>query len=327
MPSLKKVQCQLCPAECILEPYQIGNCRVRINKDGELYSLVYGKPCALHIDPIEKKPFAHLLPASYAFSIATVGCTLTCKFCQNWQISQAKPEDERFYELPPEKVVSEAIRTGCRSIAYTYTEPTVFYEYMYDTAVLAREKGLLNTYITCGYINNQPLRELSKYLDGANVDLKGFTDEFYRKTCGGKLKPVLDSFVTLKEMGVWVELTNLIVPTLNDDFNTIRQMCKWVVGNLGVDLPVHFSRFYPNYKLKNLPPTPLETLSRARDIAMEAGCRYVYVGNIGHDGNNTFCYNCKKLLIERAGYFIRQNHVVGGKCKYCNASIAGIWGA
>jgi pyruvate formate lyase activating enzyme len=325
MAALKKVQCQLCPTECILSEYQVGNCRVRINKDGELYSLVYGKPCAIHIDPIEKKPFSHILPATQAFSIATVGCTLTCKFCQNWQISQAKPEDERFYKLPPEKVVSEALRTRCRSIAYTYTEPTVFYEYMYDTSVLAHEKGLLNTYITCGYINQKPLKKLAKYLDGANVDLKGFTEEYYKKVCGGKLKPVLDSLVTLKEHGVWVEVTNLIVPTLNDDYKKIREMCKWLVKNLTVDTPLHFSRFHPNYRLKNLPATPLKTLTRARDIAMEEGIRYVYVGNIGHEGNNTYCYKCKKLLIERRGYFITQNHVVKGRCKYCDVSVAGIF--
>jgi pyruvate formate lyase activating enzyme len=325
MAALKKVQCQLCPTECILGEYQIGSCRVRINKEGELYSLVYGKPCAVHIDPIEKKPFSHILPASTAFSIATVGCTLSCKFCQNWQISQAKPEDERFHRLPPERVVSSAIRAKCKSIAYTYTEPTVFFEYMYDTSVLAKEKGLLNTYITCGYINQKPLKDLAKYLDGANVDLKGFTEDYYRKICGGRLAPVLASLVTLKELGVWVEVTNLIVPTLNDNYNKIREMCKWLVKNLGVDTPLHFSRFHPDYKLKNLPSTPVNTLVRAREIAMEEGIRYVYIGNIGHEGNNTFCYSCKKLLIERWGYYIRQNYVVGGKCEFCGVKIAGIW--
>jgi len=325
MSANKKVQCQLCPTECILAEYQVGDCRVRINKGGELYSLVYGKPCAVHIDPIEKKPFSHILPATTAFSIATVGCTLSCKFCQNWQISQAKPENERFYNLPPERVVAEALRSGCRSIAYTYTEPTVFYEYMYDTSVLALEKGLLNTYITCGYISQKPLKELAKVLHGANVDLKGFTEDYYKRICGGKLKPVLDSLVTLKEYGVWVEVTNLIVPTLNDNTKEITEMCKWLVKNLGPDTPIHFSRFHPDYKLKNLPKTPLNTLTRARDIAQDAGLRYVYVGNIGHEGNNTYCYSCSELLIERQGYYVMQNHVVGGKCKFCGVNIAGVW--
>ena len=325
MAAYKKVQCQLCPTECILAPYQIGTCRVRINKEGELYSLVYGKPCAIHIDPIEKKPLSHLLPSSYAFSIATVGCTLSCKFCQNWQISQANPEDERFFDYPPERVVKEAQRAGCKSIAYTYTEPTAFYEYMYDTAVLANGKGILNTYISCGYINQKPLRELAKYLQGANIDLKGFTEDYYKRICGGKLKPVLDTLVTLKELGVWLEVTNLIVPTLNDDLNKIRKMCKWLVKNVGVDTPVHFSRFFPYFKLKNLPATPVKSLIRAREIAMEEGIRYVYIGNISHEGNNTYCYNCKELLIERLGYYVRRNNVVDGKCRFCDVKIAGYW--
>ncbi|MFC1855994.1 AmmeMemoRadiSam system radical SAM enzyme, partial [Thermodesulfobacteriota bacterium] len=323
MAALKKVKCELCPTECVLAEYQVGSCRVRINKDGELYSLVYGKPCAVHIDPIEKKPFSHLLPSTSAFSIATVGCTLSCKFCQNWQISQANPEEGRFHDLPPERVVAEAIRTGCQSIAYTYTEPTVFYEYMYDTAEIAHEKGLLNTYITCGYINKAPLLELCKVMDGANVDLKGFTEDYYRKICGGKLKPVLDSLVIMKENDVWVEVTNLIVPTLNDDLKLIRSMCKWLYENLGADTPLHFSRFHPDYKLKNLPSTPVKTLVAARNIAMEEGIRYVYIGNVAHDGNNTFCYSCKKELIRRRGFFVSMNNLENGKCKFCKVDIAG----
>lgn len=321
----KKVQCELCPTECVLENYQVGGCRVRINKDGVLYSLVYGKPCAVHVDPIEKKPFFHFLPATAAFSIATAGCVLGCKFCQNWQISQAKPEDTDNHDLPPEDVVRGAMLYGCRTITYTYTEPTVFYEYMYDTSLIARRYGIKNTMHTCGYIKEKPLRELSKYMDAADVDLKAFTEDFYGRICGGRLKPVLDSLIILKEEGVWLEITNLIIPTLNDDMKNIREMCRWILRNLGPDIPIHFSRFFPYYKLNNLPPTPIGTLTEARKTAMDVGLRFVYVGNVRHEGENTFCPECKKILIERIGYFVNQNNILNGKCKFCSTSILGVW--
>jgi pyruvate formate lyase activating enzyme len=321
----KKVQCELCPTECVLENYQVGGCRVRINKDGVLYSLVYGKPCAVHVDPIEKKPFFHFLPGTGAFSIATAGCVLGCKFCQNWQISQAKPEDTDNHNLPPEDVVRGAMLYGCRTITYTYTEPTVFYEYMYDTSIIARRYGIKNTMHTCGYIKEKPLRELSKYMDATDVDLKAFTEDFYGRICGGRLKPVLDSLIILKEESVWLEITNLIIPTLNDDMKNIREMCRWILKNLGPDIPIHFSRFFPYYKLNNLPPTPLETLTEARKTAMDVGLRFVYVGNIRHEGENTFCPKCKEILIERIGYFVKQNNISNGKCKFCSTSIPGIW--
>jgi len=296
-----------------------------MNKDGTLYSLVYGKPCAVHVDPIEKKPFFHFLPGSTTFSIATAGCVLSCKFCQNWQISQAKPEDTDTYDLPPEKVVSNAVAYKCKSVTYTYTEPTVFYEYMHDTAVIAKKQGIKNTMHSCGYINEKPLRTLSKYMDAADIDLKGFTEDFYSRICSGSLRPVLNSLVILKEEGVWLEITNLVIPTLNDDLNNVREMSRWIVKNLGADVPIHFSRFFPHYKLTNLPPTPLETLEGVRKTAIDAGLKFVYIGNIRHEGENTFCPKCKKLLIERMGYFVKQNHIANGKCKFCNTGIAGVW--
>lgn len=321
----KKVQCELCPTECVLEDFQIGGCRVRINKGGVLYSLVYGKPCAVAIDPIEKKPFFHFLPATTTFSIATAGCVLGCKFCQNWQISQAKPEETDNQDLMPDEVVRQAAFYGCRTITYTYTEPTVFYEYMYDTAVIARKYNVKNTMHTCGYIKEKPLRELAKYMDAADVDLKAFTEDFYNRICGGRLKPVLDTLVVLKNEGVWLEITNLVIATLNDDMKKIREMCQWIVKNLGPDVPLHLSRFFPYYKLKDLPPTPLETLKDARAAAMDAGLKYVYIGNIRSDAEDTHCPKCRRLLIERIGYFVRQNNIASGKCTFCGTAVAGIW--
>ena len=296
-----------------------------MNRDGKLYSLVYGKPCAVHVDPIEKKPFFHFLPGTTAFSIATAGCVLSCKFCQNWQISQARPEDTDTYDMPPGVVVTNAIDYKCRSIAYTYTEPTAFYEYMYDTAAMARDRKVRNAVHSCGYINEKPLRKLSKYLDAADVDLKAFTEDFYQRICNGSLKPVLNSLRVLKEQGVWLEITNLIIPTLNDDMKKIGEMSRWIVNNLGRDVPLHFSRFIPHYKLSDLPPTPVDTLSEARRTAMDAGLRFVYIGNIRHDGENTFCPRCRKMLIERKVYTVVQNNIVSGKCKFCNTTVPGVW--
>ncbi len=322
-----KVKCELCPTECELDNYQIGGCRVRINKDGVLYSLVYGNPCSVAIDPIEKKPFFHVLPSAKAFSIATVGCVLGCKFCQNWQISQGRPEESDNYDLPPDDLVRKALFYECKTIAYTYTEPTVFYEYMYDTSVIARKYGIKNTVHTCGYINEKPLRALSKYLDAVCVDLKAFTEDFYAKLCGGRLKPVLDALIVLKDKGVWVEITNLVIPTHNDDMKKIAEMCRWIVKNLGTDIPIHFSRFFPYYKLKNLPPTPFKTLRNAWETALSTGLKYVYIGNIRSNAENTYCPNCKRLLIERIGYLVKQNNISGGKCRFCNTEIAGLWEA
>jgi pyruvate formate lyase activating enzyme len=322
----KLVKCELCPAFCELGDYQVGACSVRINRDGKLFSTVYGRPCAVHVDPIEKKPFFHLIPKSTAFSIATAGCTLSCKFCQNWEISQARPEKSQSYDMPPEKLVELAVERKCRTIAYTYTEPTVFYEYMYDTAKLARERGLINTMHTCGYINPKPMLEVAKYIDAANVDLKSMDEDFYVDVCGGKLKPVLETLKLMRSEGLWLEITNLVVPTLNDTEDNFKRLAAWVAENLGPDTPVHFSRFLPHYKLKNLPPTPPLTLKLARDTAMAEGIKYAYVGNLrGAPGENTFCPSCGQMIIRRQGYNVGRMMVRDGKCVYCGYKIAGVW--
>lgn len=322
----KKVQCLLCPHKCIIPPGKRGFCGVRKNIDGKLYSLVYGNPCAVHIDPIEKKPLFHFYPKSKVFSIATAGCNLRCKFCQNWHISQSRPEETTNYNLPPTKLIEEIKKSGCSIIAYTYTEPTIFYEYMLETAKLAHQNGIKNVMHSAGFINPEPLRELCKYLDAANVDLKGFNEEYYGKICAGSLQPVLESLKTIKEQGVWLEVTNLIVPGLNDNPEEIEQMCIWIKENLGTEMPVHFSRFYPTYKLKNLFPTAVESLEKAREIALNVGLKYVYIGNVGgHYGETTYCPKCGKVLIRRVGYRILENNIVDAKCKFCGEKIAGIW--
>jgi pyruvate formate lyase activating enzyme len=321
-----KIQCQLCPRECIVPRGGRGFCGVRENREGKYYSLVYGNPCAVHVDPVEKKPFYHLLPASTSFSIATAGCNFRCKFCQNWEISQVAPDDTFNYDLPPDGVVDLAKKAGSRSIAYTYVEPTIFYEYMLDTAKLARKEGLLNVYHSNGFINPGPLKELCKFLDGANVDLKGFTEDYYGGMSQGRLAPVLGTLKTLKTAGVHVEITNLVIPTQNDDPETVRKMCTWIKDELGPDTPVHFSRFYPLYKLRTLPPTPVPTLERNRKIATEVGLEYSYIGNVpGHEGEQTYCPGCKKLLIFRQGYSLGEINLNKGKCKFCGRLISGIW--
>ena len=320
------IRCTLCPKKCWVPKGGRGYCGVRENQGGKYYSLVYGNPCAVHTDPIEKKPLFHVLPGTFAFSIATAGCNFDCKYCQNWEISQANPEDTYNYDLPPDQVVRLAAKRGCRSIAYTYVEPSIFFEYMYDTSVLAKEKGILNVYHSNGYINRQPLRDLCAYLDAANIDLKGFTEKLYEDLLEGELKPVLDTLVTLRSEGVHLEITNLVVPTKNDDLKTIKKMCLWIRDELGADVPLHFSRFYPMYKLKNLPPTPVETLEQARREAMDLGLEYVYVGNVpGNPGENTYCPQCKKLVIGRIGYTLTEMNLKDGKCKFCGHPIPGIW--
>ena len=320
------IKCLLCPRECLLAEGQRGDCRVRIHLDGKLQTLVYGNPCAVHIDPIEKKPLFHFLPGSRSYSVATAGCNLHCKYCQNWEISQRRPEETYNIDLPPEKLVAEAQGAGCHSVAYTYSEPVIFYEYVMDTAPLARERGIKNVLVTAGYINALPQRELCRVVDGANVDLKGFSEDFYRDVCSGRLRPVLDALVVYREEGVWLEVTNLVLPTLNDDVAGVGQMCRWMVSNLGSDVPLHFSRFYPRYKLKNLPPTPVETLDRVREVALEAGLKYVYIGNVpGHPGNNTYCPHDGRLLVERKGYSLLQYHIIDGRCQFCGERIPGVW--
>jgi pyruvate formate lyase activating enzyme len=321
-----EIQCELCPHRCRVAKGKRGLCRVRENRDGKYYSLVYGNPCAVHLDPIEKKPFSHVLPGTTSFSLATAGCNFQCKFCQNWEISQAFPEDVYSYDVPPELIVSRAKEIGARSVAYTYVEPMIFYEYMSDISLLAKKAGLLNVTHSNGFINPAPLKNLCKVLDAVNIDLKGFTENFYRELCGGELSPVLETLKTLKKEKVHLEITTLMIPTKNDEMSVIKEMCVWIKKELGEDTPIHFSRFYPLYKLKTLPPTPVSTLEMAREVALSAGLEYVYVGNIpGHAGENTFCPKCKKMVIQRTGYMVGEIHLKDGKCRYCGKPISGIW--
>ena len=323
---MASVQCQLCPKNCIIGHGQSGDCRVRINLDGVLQSVVYGFPCSAHIDPVEKKPLFHFLPGSRILSIATVGCNLHCKNCQNWEISQANPEDSRAMSCPPAKLLELAQEHNCPSVAYTYTEPIVYYEYTYDSAKLARDAGVRNVLVTAGYINAEPWKELLRFVDAANIDLKAMTNDFYHEICSATLEPVLDALVLAKAGGVMVEVTNLIIPTLNDSDEQMRELARWVRTNMGSETPLHFSGFFTRYKMRHLPPTSLETLAKARKIAMSEGLVYVYIGNVqSKEGQNTYCPGCRKLLIERKGYTITQNNLNGGLCPDCNKEIYGVW--
>jgi len=319
------VQCLLCPHNCVIKENNTGLCNVRKNIKGKLYSLVYGKSVSAQIDPIEKKPLYHFLPGSKALSIGTVGCNLKCKHCQNWQTSQAKPDEFFAKDFMPEEIIEQAINQGCQSVSYTYNEPTIFYEYMLDTAKLARKNKIKNTIVTNGFINQEPLKELCTYLDGVNCDLKSFEESFYKKICSARLSPVLETLKTLKKNKIWFEITNLIIPTLNDNMGKIKEMCSWIKKNLSTDNPIHFTAFYPCYKLQNLPPTSASVLMKARKIALELGFHYVYIGNVYSDeGNNTYCPKCGKLLIERYGFSIITNNLQNGKCS-CGEQIPGIW--
>jgi len=321
-----EIRCELCPLRCRVGEGKRGYCRVRENRKGKLYSLVYGNLCVLDFVPIERIPFFHVLPSTTCFSIATVGCNFNCKCCQAWALSQASPEDVYSYDVPPEAVIAKAGEMGARSVAYSYVEPAVFYEYAMDTSHLVNKSGLLNLMHSNGFINRLPLESLGKTLDAANIDLKGFSDVFYKELSGGYLTPVLETMKTLKSLGVHLEITNLIIPTKNDDISVIGEMCRWIKGELGPETPIHFSRFYPLYKLTGLPPTPISSLEKARAAAMAEGLEYVYIGNIpGHEGENTFCPKCGKMIIRRAGYMVVEINMKEGKCKYCGKPIPGIW--
>ena len=320
------VKCLLCPTGCMLTTGQRGFCRVREPVDGKLYSLVYELVCAIHIDPIEKKPMYHMLPGSRSLSIATAGCNSRCKYCQNWTISQKTPEETTNKRVSCQNLTASALKNNCATIAYTYTEPIVFYEYMVDAAKIAKKNGIRNVMVTGGKINPEPMKEASKHVHAANIDLKGFNKDYLREVCAQDLDNILKALVTMKDNGMWIELTNLIVPTLNDNMDEIRRMTVWIKNTLGADTPLHFSRFWPQYKLRSLYPTPVETLQKAKDIAMEEGLNYVYVGNVpGLDASDTICPNCKKIVIKRAGFFVRENNLFEGCCKFCGQKIAGIW--
>jgi pyruvate formate lyase activating enzyme len=322
----KGVRCRICPNNCILKEGQDSICRTHVVVGDKLYTIAYGNPCSVHVDPIEKKPLFHFLPTSRAYSIATAGCTLACLNCQNWEISQESPRKTQNLDLLPAKVVDEAVDNHCQSIAYTYSEPIAFYEYTYDTAKLARARGLKNLLISNGYINEQPLRDLSKYIDAANINLKSFTEETYEKLNGGALQPIMDTLKIIRDEGVWLEITNLIVPNWTDKPDMITKMCDWLVKNGFENSPLHFLRFFPLYKLTNLPYTPQSILEQARTIAMKAGMKYVYIGNVpGTAFENTYCPNCKKTVIGRQGFAILANNLKNSSCKFCGTKIAGIW--
>lgn len=322
----QRIECEICPKRCKIADLERGYCGNKENRGGTYYSLVYSRPCAIHTDPIEKKPLFHYLPGTLAFSIATAGCNFECRFCQNWNMAQFRPEQLKNYHITPKGIVDIAKREGCTTIAYTYSEPVVFYEYMYDIAGLAQKEGIGNVMISNGFINKKPLVDLCKHLTAVKIDLKAFTERFYSETCSGELRPVLDTLEVLKKINIWYEIVVLIVPTLNDSEEEITKMSRWIKDRLGADVPVHFSRFYPTYKIKNLPPTPIRTLERARKTGLDMGLNYVYIGNVpGHEGENTYCPRCKNLIIKRIGYTVLKTDIEGGRCKYCQNPISGIW--
>ena len=322
----KKVKCTLCPRECEVDDRERGYCGVRENWDGIYYTLVHSNPCTYHIDPIEKKPLFHFLPGTTAFSVATVGCNVDCKFCQNWQISQIRPEQAQNIDLPPKTMVRLTKESGAPSIAYTYTEPVVFSEYMYDSAYAGNKEGIKSVMISNGYIQEQPMRELAEVLAAVKVDLKAYTEKYYKEIVDGELKPVLDILVLLRQLDMWTEIVYLVVPTLNDGDKELTELAKWMKTNLGPNVPVHFTRYYPQYKLKNLPPTPVKSLERARDIALAEGMKFVYVGNVpGHSGEHTYCPACNTVLIRRKGFWIIENKISNGKCPDCGTEIPGVW--
>jgi pyruvate formate lyase activating enzyme len=322
----REIECTLCPRLCKLGDKERGYCGVRENIGGTYYTLVYGKACSRHIDPIEKKPLFHFLPSSNALSLATAGCNVNCKFCQNWEISQVRPEQIRHIDFPPESVVHMAEKNNCPVIAYTYSEPVVFYEYMFDTSMMARRKNIKNAVITGGHINPEPLVELTKVVDAIKVDLKAFSQEFYTQYVRGELQSVLDAIKIVAKSDVWLEIVYLVIPTLNDNPADIRKLSRWLVQEVGPDVPVHFNRFHPMYLMKNLPPTPISTLIEAHKVAKEEGLRYVYIGNVpGHEFENTYCPDCRNTIIERIQYHIQKIEIQEGKCKFCGNPIPGVW--
>jgi pyruvate formate lyase activating enzyme len=324
----KKVKCNLCNHRCEIKDGRRGICGVRENREGTLETLVYGRIIARHIDPIEKKPLYHLMPGSLSYSVATVGCNFRCLFCQNADIAQMPSDSKGMIAgdpFSPQDVVAAAIKGDCKSIAYTYTEPTVYFEFAFDTAKLAHEKGIQNVFVTNGYMTAEALHMINPYLDAANVDLKAFTEDFYKTYCGAKLEHVKESLKLMKSLGIFIEVTTLLIPGLNDDKDELEKLAKFLADSLGTETPWHISRFHPTYKLTDRPPTPVETLITAREIGIKAGLKYVYTGNVpGESGGNTFCYSCGKVLIERWGFYIKKNVIEESRCPYCNVEIHGV---
>jgi pyruvate formate lyase activating enzyme len=321
-----RVACGLCAHRCSIAAGDFGVCGVRRNEGGKLRTLVYGEVIAAHVDPIEKKPFYHFLPGTTSFSIATIGCNFRCAFCQNWQISQTsiKGDGEKGTRLSPEDVVKEALAAGCRSISYTYTEPTIFFEYAYDTARLAKAQGLCNNFVTNGYMTAEALEAIKPYLDAANVDLKSFRDETYKKVCKARLEPVLDSIRLMKKLGIWIEVTTLVVPGLNDGDEELGEIARFLAG-IDPDIPWHLSRFHPDYRYTDAVPTPVRTLEKAADIGKKAGLRYIYIGNVWGLSEDTHCPACGTLLIRREGFRVIENRMKDSHCRHCLAPIAGIF--
>lgn len=323
----KLIHCCLCAHQCRIADKKFGICGVRQNIEGTLYTHVYAKPCAIHVDPIEKKPLYHFFPGSSAFSVATIGCNFRCAFCQNWEISQGSVRDGTDLgqeEFLPEQVVKEAQRHKCKSISYTYTEPTIFFEYALDIARLAKEKGLYNNFVTNGYMTKECLETIRPYLDAANVDLKFFKDSSYKKICAGSLAPVLDSIRLMHDLGIWVEVTTLVVPGQNDSDEELRGIAQFIAG-IDKDIPWHVSRFHPDYKFTEHNATPEQTLKKAQGIGNASGLNYVYVGNVYGWGNDTYCRNCKKLLIKREIFTVLEYNIKQGKCAFCNTIIPGMF--
>ena len=320
------VQCGLCPWRCVVTNGKRGNCGVRENRNGKYYSLVYGRPCAMNNDPIEKKPFFHVYPGSRSFSIATAGCNLKCKFCQNWDISQAKPESIPVPFRSPQEIAQKAAAAGCKTIAYTYSEPIIYYEYMADCARAAKDLGIGNVMVSNGSINEKPLKDLIPLLTAIKIDFKGFSQPFYGNTCSGKLQPVLDTLKRLAGSGLWFEIVMLVIPTLNDNMDELKRMTAWIAKELGQNVPLHFTRFHPDYQLRNLPQTPPATLHKARQIAIAQGCNFVYTGNMpGGEGENTFCPKCREVVVNRYGHMTISPELANGKCHKCGTAIHGVW--
>jgi len=322
----RKIRCRLCPHECQVADQERGTCGVRENQGGKYYTLVHSRVCAAHVDPIEKKPLFHYLPGTTAFSLATPGCNMECQYCQNWQISQFRPEQIDCLNLPLAGAVSIARRESAPTIAFTYSEPVVYYEYMYDVAAAARQAGFGSVMISNGYIQAEPLRKLIPVLSAIKVDFKGFSEDFYSRICRGKLKPVLDALTVMRSSGIWLELVMLVVPTLNDSLAQNKEMFAWIRRNLGDQVPLHLTRFHPTYKLTNLPATPVGTLEKLHAEARQAGLKYVYVGNVyGHSTESTVCPSCGKVVIQRVGFQVVRNDVRKGRCAHCQAVIAGVF--
>ncbi len=320
------IRCDLCPRQCEVIDGDRGECGVRENRSGKYVTLAYANPCAVHIDPIEKKPLFHVLPGTGSYSIATAGCNLHCKFCQNWEISQVRPEETYNFALSPAAIVQAARETSCPSIAHTYVEPMIFYEYMAEIARLSKPAGIINVCHSAGYINPGPLKELCFHLQAACVDLKAFSEDFYQKLVGATLAPVLAALKIIRQQGVHLEIVNLVIPQFNDNPKDLEKMCAWIRDELGPLTPLHFSRFYPLYKMKQHYPTPVATLEQAREIALKTGLKYVYLGNIPqHPSENTYCHNCSQLIIPRRGYAVGDMKLKEGNCAFCGTAIPGIW--